>query len=142
MIRHFSLSDLDRILEIESLAFPKSPYDTPTFIRLHCQYPNTFWVYVGPTSVRKGNEIWGYIVFSTEGHIISIAVHLERRRTGIGKELIQRMLEQPRIKKIMAEVRKNNRGAQTFYRSLGFQTVGVIPNYYGDEDALVMEKRR
>jgi ribosomal-protein-alanine N-acetyltransferase len=38
------------------------------------------------------------------------------------------------------EVRRSNEAAIQLYRSFGFRTVGVRPNYYADEkeDALVM----
>ena len=88
MIRSFTFSDLDRILQIELQSFPKSPYDWATFINLHYLYPETFLVYVRPTLDRKEGHILGYIVFTKEGHIISIAVHPQHRRRGIGKELL------------------------------------------------------
>jgi [ribosomal protein S18]-alanine N-acetyltransferase len=141
MIRRFSFSDLDAILEIERQAFPKSGYDWATFVNLHWRYPETFLVYVEITEGWKQGQIWGYIVFTPEGHIISIAVHPIRRKRGIGTELMGRVLSTPRIKNLSAEVRKSNTGAQTFYRRLGFQVVGSIPHYYGDEDALLVRKK-
>jgi ribosomal-protein-alanine N-acetyltransferase len=146
MIRPFFLSDLDRILQIEARAFPKSPYDWATFINLHSIYPETFLVYVdttcdmkvGSTRFREG-PLLGYIVYSTDGHIISIAVHPNHRRRGIGNELLKRAINIPNVKKIWAEVRKSNRIAQAFYSRAGFQMTGVVPNYYGNEDALIVE---
>jgi ribosomal-protein-alanine N-acetyltransferase len=139
MIRSFTFSDLDRILQIELQSFPKSPYDWATFINLHYLYPETFLVYVGPTLDRKEGQILGYIVFTKEGHIISIAVHPQHRRRGIGKELLQRVMITPHLKKVWAEVRRGNQGAQTFYLHMGFQVTGVVPNYYGNEDALIVQ---
>lgn len=139
MIRPFSLSDLDRILQIERQSFPKSPYDWATFINLHYLYPQTFLVYTETTPDREQGQIWGYIVFSQEGHIISIAVHPSRRRKGIGRRLLEKAIKTPRLKKVWAEVRKSNERAQVFYRQMGFQIVGVIPNYYGNEDALIVQ---
>jgi [ribosomal protein S18]-alanine N-acetyltransferase len=134
MIRCFSLSDLDRILEIERQSFPKSPYDRTTLINLYWFYPETFMVYLDEECLIRG-----YIVFSQDGHIISIAVHLQARRRGIGRELLQKVTHSPKVRKVWAEVRKSNEGAQAFYRKMGFQTVGTIPNYYGNEDAWVVQ---
>ncbi len=139
MIRPFTFSDLDRILQIELQSFPKSPYDWATFINLHYLYPETFWVYVGPTLDRKEGQILGYILFTKEGHIISIAVHPQHRRKGIGKELLERAMITPNLKKVWAEVRRSNQGAQAFYLHMGFQVTGVVPNYYGNEDALIVQ---
>lgn len=138
MIRPFTLSDLDRILQIENQSFPKSPYDWTTFVSLHDLYLETFLVCVGLTDSRKEGELWGYIIFSQDGHIISIAVHPQRRRRGIGRDLLERAMNSPRLKKLWAEVRRGNQGAQAFYLKMGFQVKGVVSNYYGNEDALMM----
>jgi ribosomal protein S18 acetylase RimI-like enzyme len=42
------------------------------------------------------------------------------------------------LKKVWAEVRRSNQGAQAFYSKMGFQTIGTVPNYYGNEDALII----
>jgi ribosomal protein S18 acetylase RimI-like enzyme len=175
MIRPFSFSDLDSILQIENQSFPKSPYDWTTFLNLHYLYPETFLVYVNPSTPRpeipgslrvdperhlppgpegrdlgavervntsqdqKKEEILGYIIFTQDGHIISIAVHPQDRRKGIGAQLLQRVMKTPHLKKVWAEVRRSNQGAQAFYSKLGFQITGLIPNYYGNEDALIVQ---
>jgi ribosomal-protein-alanine N-acetyltransferase len=139
MIRPFSLSDLESILEIENQSFPKSPYDWTTFLSLHTLYPETFLVYVGTNHGQKGEKILGYIVFSQDGHIISIAVRPHHRRKGIGRALLQRAMTASPPKTVWAEVRRSNQGAQVFYSKMGFQTVGVVPNYYRNEDALIVQ---
>jgi len=139
MIRPFSFSDLDAILEIESQSFPKSPYDWATFVNLQTLYPETFLVCVD-TNHDLREEILGYIIFSRDGHIISIAVHLQHRRKGIGTYLLRRAMKTPRLRKVWAEVRKGNHGAQAFYSKMGFQIEGVVPNYYGNEDALIIQQ--
>ncbi|MGB9627930.1 MAG: GNAT family N-acetyltransferase [Thermodesulfobacteriota bacterium] len=139
MIRPFSIEDLSRILQIEHQSFPKSPYDWATFIHLHTLYPETFLVYVETLSKAKREEILGYIVFSKDGHIISIAIDPKHRRRGIGKKLVEEVLKSPWIKRVWAEVRRSNHGAQNFYLRMGFQIIGEVPNYYGNEDALVVQ---
>ena len=139
MIRPFSFSDLDSILQIESQSFPKSPYDWTTFLNLHTLYPETFLVYINTNRGRKEEEVLGYIIFTQDGHIISIAVHPQDRRKGIGTQLLQRAMKTPHLKKVWAEVRRSNQGAQAFYAKLGFQITGSIPNYYGNEDALIVQ---
>jgi ribosomal-protein-alanine N-acetyltransferase len=139
MIRPVSLSDLDSILQIENQSFPKSPYDWTTFLNLHTLYPETFLVYVNTSRGQKKEEILGYIIFTQDGHIISIAVHPQDRRKGIGAQLLQRAMKTPHLKKVWAEVRRSNQGAQAFYARLGFQIIGLVPNYYGNEDALIVQ---
>jgi ribosomal-protein-alanine N-acetyltransferase len=139
MIRPFSLPDLGSILQIENQSFPKSPYDWTTFLNLHALYPETFLVYVNTNHGQKGEKILGYMVFSQDGHIISIAVQRHHRRKGIGRELLLRALKTSHLKKVWAEVRRGNQGAQAFYTKMGFQMTGLVPNYYGNEDALIVQ---
>jgi GNAT superfamily N-acetyltransferase len=58
---------------------------------------------------------------------------------GIGRELLKQAMKNAHLKKVWAEVRRSNQGAQTFYTKLGFQIAGVVPNYYGNEDALIVQ---
>jgi ribosomal-protein-alanine N-acetyltransferase len=140
MIRPFSLLDLESILQIEGQSFPKSPYDWTTFLSLHYLYPGTFLVCLNTNHGQKEEKILGYIIFSEDGHIISIAVHPQHRKKRIGAQLLQTALKAPHSKKVWAEVRRSNQGAQDFYFKMGFQITGMVPNYYGTEDALIMER--
>ncbi len=131
MIRLFIPSDMDRILEIEAQAFPKSPYSRGIFRSLYRSNPRTFLVY--------GNEeILGYLVYTLEGHIISIAVDPRHRRKGIGGQLVREVIRNSTGEFIWVEVRESNAGAQAFYEKLGFRKQGVIPRYYWTEDAYIM----
>ena len=67
MIRPVRSKDFDELLQIEAQAFPKSQYDREELWLLSLKYPHTFLVAVS-------NQIDGYIVFRSDGHIISMAV--------------------------------------------------------------------
>lgn len=130
IIRQFAHKDILRILEIESLSFPKSAYNRFTFFYLSKLYQ--FLVY------EEDNKVLGYIIFDErDGHILSIAVDPQYRRRGIGSTLVQRVFK--RCGKAWLEVRTSNKTALSFYINLGFAKVGVVPNYYGDEDAYIMQ---
>jgi ribosomal-protein-alanine N-acetyltransferase len=131
MIRPFTPSDMDRVLEIESQAFPKSPYSRGIFARLYRSNPSTFLVY-------GEEEILGYVVYTAQGHIISIAVDPRHRRRGIGTSLVMEAIRNSMGDFLWAEVRESNSGAQAFYEKLGFRKKGVIPRYYWTEDAYIM----
>lgn len=138
MIRRFALTDIDQVLDIERHSFPKSPYDWATFIHLRWLHPDTFLVFVERES-RGEEKVLGYIIFSWDGHLISMAVDPAYRRQGIGRRLLETAFSLLRSGRMRAEVRKSNLGAQAFYETMGFRKVGTLKNYYGNEDAWVME---
>jgi ribosomal-protein-alanine N-acetyltransferase len=134
MIRPLHLEDFDELLQIEAQAFPKSQYDREELWLLSLKYPHTFLVTVS-------NQVDGYIVFSADGHIISMAVRPQKRREGIGTRLVQKVIDQCSGKSLRLEVRVSNVGAQRFYLNLDFRIKARIVGYYHDgEDAFLMER--
>jgi ribosomal-protein-alanine N-acetyltransferase len=133
MIRRFDREDLNQVLRIEAQAFPKSSYAREVFLHYHRISPQTFLVF-------EVKNVLGYIIFKTDGHVISLAVDPDHRRKGIGTRLMKACESRCRDKRIVVEVRKANLPAQEFYLSLGFRVISRIRHYYGTEDALIMEK--
>ena len=134
MIRSVHSADFDELLRIEAQAFPKSQYDRGELWILYLKYPHTFLV-------TLSDQIDGYIVFSPDGHIISMAVTPERRRTGVGTCLVKEAIDQCKGKSLRLEVRVSNVGAHKFYQRLGFIIKARIDRYYQDgEDAFLMER--
>ena len=132
-IRRITPADFKELLEIEAQASPKSEYDFWEFSNLYARYRKTFLV-------AESDQIDGYIVFSPNGHIISMVVRPLRRRLGIGTRLISGALRYCVGKNLHLEVRVGNVGAQKFYQGLGFRTRGRRQGYYHDgEDAIIME---
>ena len=88
----------------------------------------------------------GYIgchMICDEGYIANVAVAPDFRRQGIGKQLVQTLIEEGRkrdLSFISLEVRKGNIPAQTLYAECGFQIAGVRKNFYShpQEDGLIM----
>ena len=76
------------------------------------------------------------------GHIITIDVPAARRRTGVGKLLMQALLDSCRESEAAAvrlEVAVDNEAAIGFYQRLGFTQTGRMRGYYmGKLDALTM----
>jgi ribosomal-protein-alanine N-acetyltransferase len=73
----------------------------------------------------------------------NIAVHVDFRRRGIGRVLLDRVIDEARRQsaaRVTLEVRRSNLTAQKLYESVGFATSGVRKGYYSDdgEDALAM----
>jgi ribosomal protein S18 acetylase RimI-like enzyme len=134
MIRPVQPSDLEQLLEIEAEAAPKSRYSLSELWSLCLAYPDTFLVAVS-------DAVDGYVVFSPDGHVISLAVARERRRQHIGTMLMQYVIACSAGKTLRLEVRVQNRAAQEFYQGLGFRKCAKMRRYYENgDDGLVMER--
>ncbi len=130
-IRNFKAEDINKILEIEKQAFPKTVFSKVTFLNYADNLPDTFIV------VEFNKEIVGYIIFDLTGHIHSTVVKQSYRRKGFGKMLFMHASRCAK-KGLWLEVRSRNRGAIEFYKRLGMKIVGKIPKYYRGDDALIM----
>ena len=64
----------------------------------------------------------------------------EYRNKGIGKALINKMLDNKKIEKVTLEVKKDNKNAIMLYNSLGFKPVSIRKGYYSGVDAILMLK--
>ncbi len=77
-----------------------------------------------------------------EAHLISLAVHPDHRRQGLGCKLVAALLAQAQSQGsewATLEVRSSNDAAQALYQRCGFQLLGRRHHYYQDpdEDALI-----
>jgi len=72
-----------------------------------------------------------------ELEILQLAVRAARQREGLARRLFRALVgAEDGVRAVLLEVRAGNRGAQAFYRGLGFARCGVRPRYYPDgEDA-------
>jgi ribosomal-protein-alanine N-acetyltransferase len=75
-----------------------------------------------------------------ERELLNLAVAPEFRRRGAGAGLVRSIATGTAVS-VFLEVRECNRAARVFYRTLGFQEVGVRPQYYAEppESAIVMK---
>jgi [ribosomal protein S18]-alanine N-acetyltransferase len=97
--------------------------------------------------MRDGSSVVAYLCLweiGDELHVTNIAVDPAVRRKGIGRSLLQGVLDDARqrgLRLVALEVRPSNIEARALYESFGFRVVGRRRGYYYDtgEDALVME---
>ena len=85
----------------------------------------------------------GLLAVGADGDIQTIAVAPDARGTGLGRRLMNEVLDEAEhrhVRQIFLEVRADNPVAQRLYESLGFRGVGIRPRYYqpDDVDAIVM----
>lgn len=133
---------LEDIMEIEHLSFA-IPWSREAFRQeiLHNQLARYQIAIEGGRAIAYGG-IW---LILDEAHITNIAVHPDYRGKGVGKKLIEDLIETAQKKgmvQMTLEVRKSNKVAIHLYESFGFEIAGVRKGYYADnhEDALIMWK--
>ena len=99
-------------------------------------------------SVFFENTLVGYVISKIsypETHILNLTVDKTFRNNGIGKSLINLIINDARIRNsqdIILEVRSSNMVAQYLYERLSFKKIGIRKDYYesenGREDAFVL----
>jgi ribosomal-protein-alanine N-acetyltransferase len=93
---------------------------------------------------RDGEDLVGYaglaVVGPDEAWVQNIAVCRGAQRRGLGRRLLEALLEQAGKRKVLLEVAVDNEPAQRLYAAYDFEPVGVRRGYYqpSNTDALVM----
>lgn len=80
-----------------------------------------------------------------EGYVTNIGVMPQHRRKGIGKRLLETLIEfglEKKLAFISLEVRTSNTPAINLYKSFGFISEGLRKNFYSNpkEDGLIMTR--
>jgi len=144
-IKNFDLSHLEKVLRIERESF-KYPWNKPSFIWYYLKSPDEFLI------ATINDDVVGYIIAEVQkdlygkaiGHIVNLAVDPKYRGKGIGKALLQHLLNRfmgKGITRVYLEVSKSNEIAKKLYKAYGFKEQGVIRGYYQNgDDAVVMVK--
>ena len=96
---------------------------------------------------RAGNELAGFAIMYVgmeEARLNLLAVDPGHRRKGIGRRLVQWLEESALVAGVSVvylEVRANARGAQQFYRKLGYRPVQCVRGYYAGREAALRMAR-
>ena len=143
-VRGATAQDLDCIMEIEHASFP-IPWSKEAMGQ---EIDGREWSRVFVATLEA--SVVGFMVYwiiVNELHLLNLAVHPNFRRRGVGRAMIQHLIdtmENDNMTSAILEVRVSNRVAQKLYRSFGFTPMARRVNYYTDngEDAVVMCLRR
>ena len=74
------------------------------------------------------------------GHLVLLAVRPEYQRQGIGRRMIDWLLEScatAGIALVHLELRASNEAARTFYRAVGFRETRLVPRYYCSRESAI-----
>lgn len=74
--------------------------------------------------------------------LINIVVLKEYQGKGIGNKLLEFVVNNEEYEKIMLEVRESNSTAIHLYEKFGFKEIYRRKKYYGEEDAVIMERMK
>lgn len=114
-------------------------YDAPRVLK-SIRDPDT----LTPLASDRG-RVAGFAImeFGEErAHLVLLAVRPTHRRAGVGRRLVEWLVESARtagIASLHLELRAGNEAARGFYRAMGFDETIVVPGYYrGREPALRM----
>lgn len=136
-------ADLPQVMEVERLAFPQDAWTPGLFLHeLKLDFSRVELARAADASQRLlGYACWW--VIGDEVHILNLAVHPQARRGGIGRLLVQRILDDAAAHgatSVSLEVRPENTAGLALYRAMGFTQIGLRRNYYAPgEDAVIME---
>lgn len=141
-IRTMTLDDLDGVMEIENALF-STPWSETGFFSFLIRDDTLFLV-----ALEEGQVVGycGVVMVLNEGDITNVAVAPDRQRRGIGRQLMQAMIQKTKelgVDCLHLEVRESNRKAVSLYESLDFKNVGLRKNYYENpvENGILMSRR-
>ena len=132
MIRRGRPEDLEAVAAIQAESPEASGWEVGGYLELD------FWV------AAEADGVVGFLVARTvaagERELLNLAVGVCHRRRGVGRGLLQTLVEGP-AGTIFLEVRESNAAARNLYKSMGFQEVSLRRKYYSDppEAAIVMK---
>lgn len=140
-LRRMMEQDIDAVLEIEHLSFPR-PWSRESFVSEITS--NACARYVVLLEDGRLVAFGGMWIIIGEAHVNNVAVHPDYRGRGYGrlvmKELMRVAYRAAEITDMTLEVRVSNETALKLYSSMGFSIAGKRKGYYEDngEDAYIM----
>jgi len=140
--RDMEETDLDEVMTIEQRVYP--------FCWTRTIFKDCLRVGYACRVVETEQGMAGYAVLSYgagEAHVLNIAVAPEQQGRGIGRALLEHLLEVARrynADTVFLEVRPSNSIALRLYDTMGFNQVGLRRGYYpsdkGREDAILLAR--
>ena len=94
---------------------------------------------------EDNGDVLGFIHVDSHFEImdlVNIVVLKEYQHKGIGKSLLKFVIDNEVFDKIMLEVRETNTNAIKLYEMFDFKEIYRRKKYYGDCDAIIMERMK
>lgn len=140
LLRDATVNDIEKIVAIDGASFTQ-PWTRASFEKaLADEGRSVVLVVEGAGTVLAYGVAWN---IGEEGEIDTVAVDVEVRGQGLGKAMVQALVDRLAARgtrAIFLEVRPSNTGARQLYQRLKFTEVGLRPNYYNDGEAAIIMK--
>jgi [ribosomal protein S18]-alanine N-acetyltransferase len=143
-IRAATTDDLDAIMSLETATFDGDAWSVES---MRAELGSEHGHYLVVDDAERGVIAYAGLLAprgSGQADIQTIAVSPTERRAGLGRSLMAALIAEARergARELFLEVRADNPGAESLYRSLGFERLGVRLGYYQPDnvDAIVMK---
>jgi len=143
-IRTASIRDLDSLCAIEKACFETEAFTRQQIATLLADYDSIALV------AEKIKRVAGFIIGrlyiernALAGHILTIDVLPDFRRSKIGTGLLQEMeklFREKGAKTCRLEVREDNHAALGLYQKTGYKPIAKLKNYYGSTHGICLKK--
>ena len=133
--------EIEQLAALELVLFPTDSPWTPAMFWAELAAGHHYVVVRDGTGRVAGYA--GLAVTTDEAEVQTIGVHPDRQGQGIGRELLNNLMETAAGRRILLDVRTDNDRAIELYTSAGFTKIGLRRRYYqpSGADAYVMERR-
>ena len=142
-VRVLQPSDLDAIYAIDQLCFPPSIAYSRDIFEICLRDRDCVCLGLDRED-RLAAFAALYFPAPASAHLITIDVHPDFRRQGLGRRLMEEVearARQRQVRRTHLQVAVDNRAAQSLYESLGFTVRARLDDYYGPGlAALLMDK--
>ena len=131
-IRIASEADLENIMQIEKACFGNDAWSKSN-MKSEILAPHTTYVVAEESDSLIGYAGLSKLASSTSSDIQTIAVSESHRGLGVGRELMESLLDfarEQKAKEVFLEVREDKPTPQKLYASLGFSAIDRRENYY------------
>jgi ribosomal-protein-alanine N-acetyltransferase len=142
-LRPYDSSDFDALYTLDRACYPPGIAYNRSEFRWFLKQPGAICI----VAENADAEVKAFVLVEAEarlGHIITLDVAAENRRSGLGTELTvaaETTLAMNGVREIELETAIDNAAGIAFWTRHGYRTVGTIPRYYLDRvDALCMTK--
>ena len=143
-LQDVTFADVHLCAALDSLCFDAHCFSAEMIASL-ISSPQVFGFKLIEDGTPVGYSLISYV--GEEGEILTIGIHPEKQGQGLGRVLLQAMLEKAYnkgVENIYLEVRESNVAAQNLYASFGGVQVGLRKNYYENpkENAKVLHIKK